>query len=336
MSSTVFRQIAAGRDPGQPERLFRAAICAFCSLPRPTRREVAQLDELALPLFDGVPQETRRFAAATLSKADPAPPGLIRRLADEPPAISAPLLMRSPILTDIDLVRLIARHGVEHARVIARRRALNPAIADLVRALLASTEVRAASHGDQAQGGQAPLHVAPASLQSSGSAEGPGRNAEEARRRLRAIMHSATGVRDDTRHGAVSRGGGLEIYEELRSCALAGDAGAFEMALANALGITAPLARVAMSGRSWKALVSALRALDLSAERAFVVAAAILPGRFANAEAIRLFIERFEAMDRETARRTIRIWQDDGPFARPESTADIPADERANRQLRAS
>ena len=56
----------------------------------------------------------------------------MRRLADEPVDIAAPLLLRSNALTDIDLIALIGRHGIGHARVIARRPDLNPTIAQLV------------------------------------------------------------------------------------------------------------------------------------------------------------------------------------------------------------
>ena len=41
-------------DHGKAERLFRAAVTAFCSLTRPSRREIAQLEDLTLPLYDSV------------------------------------------------------------------------------------------------------------------------------------------------------------------------------------------------------------------------------------------------------------------------------------------
>ena len=48
MSSSDFRQIAVRADHGKAERLFRAAVTAFCSLTRPSRREIAQLEDLTL------------------------------------------------------------------------------------------------------------------------------------------------------------------------------------------------------------------------------------------------------------------------------------------------
>ncbi len=120
-------------DHGKAERLFRAAVTAFCSLTRPSRREIAQLEDLTLPLYDSVSAEARRFVAAALSECQNSPAALVRRLADEPVEIAAPLLLRSNALTDIDLIALIGRRGIGHARVIARRPHLNPTIDQLVR-----------------------------------------------------------------------------------------------------------------------------------------------------------------------------------------------------------
>jgi hypothetical protein len=47
-----FSRLPAYRREGSPERLLRAAVHAFCSLPRPTRREIDQLDDLAMPLIE--------------------------------------------------------------------------------------------------------------------------------------------------------------------------------------------------------------------------------------------------------------------------------------------
>ncbi len=93
MSSSDFRQIAVRADHGKSERLFRAAVTAFCSLTRPSRREIAQLEDLTLPLYDSVSIEARRFVAAALSECANPPAALVRRLADEPVEIAAPLLL---------------------------------------------------------------------------------------------------------------------------------------------------------------------------------------------------------------------------------------------------
>ena len=69
--------------------------------------------------------------AAVLCECQYAPASLVRRLSNERIDIAAPVLIRSNVLTDFDLVALIGRHGAGHARAIARRPGLNPAIASL-------------------------------------------------------------------------------------------------------------------------------------------------------------------------------------------------------------
>ena len=59
--------------------------------------------------------------------------------------------------------------------------------------------------------------------------------------------------------------------------------------------------------RAW--LLTALRALDLSEERAFLIAAAIVPAEFSGAESIRLFLSRYRLLDREAAIRRTKAWR---------------------------
>lgn len=137
---SVVRNGVAGRFEAEDglaksDRLFRAAISGFCSLTSPTRLDATRLDQLTLPLLPLVSDESRRYAAAALSHAFPGPQGLIRRIAEEDIAVSAPVLVGSPVLSDIDLIGLIGRHGLGHAGAIARRAKLNPNIASLIRAL---------------------------------------------------------------------------------------------------------------------------------------------------------------------------------------------------------
>jgi uncharacterized protein (DUF2336 family) len=135
-----FRQISYGSGRQNAERIFRAAISAFCSLPRPSRKEVQQLDDLTLGLYDAVSVSGLRFASGALCECSPAPSGLIHRLCNESVDIAAPLLLRSPVLGDADLIALIGRHGAGHARAISRRDGLNPVIAQLVGKIVEKAE----------------------------------------------------------------------------------------------------------------------------------------------------------------------------------------------------
>ena len=288
VSSTDFRQIAIGIDEGRPERLFRAAVSAFCSLTRPTRQEIVQLDELALPLYDQVSPGSRRFVAAALSESPHAPVGLVSRLAMEDIEIAAPLLLRSTALADAALVSIIARQGLPHARAIVRRPGVDPAIAALVRALEAS-----------AQSSEVAEKPAEARIETAGS------QAEAVRNRLRAMMADA---------GASSPGSGnadirplpAASYKTLRKAALSGMPALFQTALADALDIRFGDAGLLMPPGGRESLKRVLAGLGLTAEQALVLATAAEPSAFDTTEAVRAFVDTFDAIGLETGRDEIR------------------------------
>lgn len=303
MSSSDFRHIAIKGDSGKAERLFRAAVSAFCSLTRPSRREIAQLEDLTLPLFENVSAESRRFVAAALSECHPAPAALVRRLSDEPVDICAPLLVRSKALSDIDLIALIGRHGLPHARAIARRDNLNATIAKLIAALEATASDRTTSLPSEETAAMKPFESTVAEAGAASPASGAA--AEDARRRLRSMMlpsGQASGQKDVP--FLVQN-----VEGKLRETALTGNLAFFQTALADALEIDFRIARSITESSGYAALIAALRAIDLAEDRAFVIAAAIHPGWFVHADAIRLFLDRYRLLHREAALDALRGWK---------------------------
>ncbi|WP_287085898.1 hypothetical protein [Mesorhizobium sp.] len=301
MSASDFRQIAIRAESGKAERLFRAAVSAFCSLTRPSRREIAQLEDLTLPLFANVSVESRRYVAAALSECEYAPAALVRRLCEEPVDVAAPLLIRSCALSDIDLIALIGRHGLPHARAIARRKDLNPTIAQLIRALEKPTLVSVRQP-------EAIANTAPESAEivapSPDSQKEPGAAAENARRRLRSLM------RADAESGAtVNPFAGAETYVKLRETALTGNAAFFQTALADALEIDFSTARSLTANQNYALLLAALRALDFGEERAFLITAAVYPTEFPHPQAIRIFLDRYRLLHRDAALDKLRGWK---------------------------
>ncbi len=299
VSSSDFRHIAIRTESGKGERLFRAAVSAFCSLPRPSRREIAQLEDLALPLFDGVSTDSLRFVAAALSECEYPPMALVRRLCALSVDIAAPLLIRSRALADIDLIALIGRHGLPHARAIARRKDLNPVIADLVRALEKPTLVPARNTDGSTV---VPLPPPAATTQKTT----PGKTAEAVRDELRAMM-LARHEDKATPINPANRSSG--IYARLRETALAGNAALFQTALADALGIDFAVARALTACPDYAPLLLALRALDLNEDKAFLIAVAAFPNRFPNPHAIRLFLDRYRLIERKDALDQVRRWK---------------------------
>lgn len=290
VSVADFRDIALEQGPRHGERVLRAAVSAYSSLPHPTRDDATRLDDLALGLYETASVEIRRFAAAALSDCDPAPRLLIRRLAEEPTEISAPVLIRSKALSDVDLIALIARNGIPHARAIARRDNLNPAVAALIRALLSRVE---------------PEPPAPAAAVDQ--APNP---LEAVRKQLRDLMS------DDDSHGAdpvpaLPDQSLAEIYPALREAALSGEMRHFAEALSTALKVRITRARTLINGVTYADLLTALKFLELSTEQALLLTLAAYPAQVTSPAAIRLFCVRYEALTFETAREKILDWRNE-------------------------
>ncbi|RUW88554.1 hypothetical protein EOA35_33200, partial [Mesorhizobium sp. M8A.F.Ca.ET.023.01.1.1] len=307
VSSSDFRQIAIRTESGKAERLFRAAVSAFCSLTRPSRREIGQLEDLTLPLFDDVSVESRRYVAAALSECEYAPAALVRRLCEEPVDIAAPLLIRSRAVSDIDLIALIGRHGLPHARAIARRKELNPTIADLIRALERPTLVRVRDR--EAAPAQGLAVKTQATADSAETPQAPGVAAENARRRLRSMMHTG----DEALAAKVDAFPGADTYVKLRETALTGNAAFFQTALADALDIDFSIARSLIANQNYAPLLAALRSLDFSEDRAFLITVAVYPGLFPHPQAIRAYLDRYRLLHRDAALETVRGWKAETP-----------------------
>ncbi|TSE13510.1 hypothetical protein C1D09_003780 [Mesorhizobium intechi] len=306
MSSSDFRQIAIRTESGKAERLFRAAVSAFCSLTRPSRREIGQLEDLTLPLFDDVSVESRRYVAAALSECEYAPAALVRRLCEEPVDIAAPLLIRSRAVSDIDLIALIGRHGLPHARAIARRKDLNPTIADLIRALERPTLVRVREPDVQASTEPTVAAANAEAVEHNASSQrSPGIAAEDARRRLRSMMRTG----DEASAAKVDAFPGSDTYVKLRETALTGNAAFFQTALADALDIDFPTARSLTASQNYASLLAALRSLDFSEDRAFLITVAIYPGLFPHPQAIRTYLDRYRLLHRDVALDRVRGWK---------------------------
>ncbi|CCV12575.1 conserved hypothetical protein [Mesorhizobium sp. STM 4661] len=275
-------------------------MSAFCSLTRPSRREIAQLEDLTLPLFNNVSVESRRYVAAALSECEYAPAALVRRLCEEPVDIAAPLLIRSRAISDVDLIMLIGRHGLPHARAIARRKDLNPTIAHLIRALEKPTLVRLRQPDAVADAPES-AEIAPAVPDRKPL---PGASAENARRRLRSMMRA-----DAEGGAAVNPFVGAQTYVKLRETALTGNAAFFQTALADALDIDFSTARSLTANQNYASLLAALRALDLGEDKAFLIAVAVYPTAFPHPQAIRIFLDRYRLLHRDAALDKVRNWK---------------------------
>lgn len=288
MSSTSPLRSNHFRASGRPDRLLRAAVTSFCSLARPGRRDQNQLDDLATPLLGQVSDDTLRYVAAALSQSPHAPPALSRKLADLPTEISAPLLIRSSVLTAIDLVALIGRHGRSHAVAIAKRADLDERIRALIEAIGA---LDVADHR--------PPEPLPAAQ--------PER-VEAVRDQLRAMMEPS-----------IHNAGGHEVrlrwegdpgtYDKLRATALAGIPALFQTALADGLGIEARRAATLTDASDISGLLIAFRALGLGEEQIVLLLACMRASSLSSLRAINVLVEAYARIDPEDAGRVVAGWR---------------------------
>ncbi len=133
--------LARSREPADRERLL-AGIVDLCEAGqaegRPTAPEVqVLLNSIFMTLVVEAERDIRARLAESLADAAWAPPALINILALDEIEIARPIIARSPILRDRDLIRLLVQATLEHQIEVARRPGLSAAV---VEAILAKDE----------------------------------------------------------------------------------------------------------------------------------------------------------------------------------------------------
>jgi uncharacterized protein (DUF2336 family) len=133
--------LARSRESDDRERLL-AGIIDLCDAGQAQGRPAAPevqilLDSIFMTLVVEAERDIRHRLAERLADASWAPPALINILALDEIEIARPIIARSPILQDHDLIRLLVQATLEHQIEIARRPQLSPAV---VEAILAKDE----------------------------------------------------------------------------------------------------------------------------------------------------------------------------------------------------
>ena len=276
-----FRRLETPSGNQRSEQLIRASAAAFSSLSRPAKLDIQQFGELTDALYERVSDEAKRHIAAVLASNTYAPVDIIRKLANEPVAIAAPVLAQSPMLTAGDLVTIIARHGNEHARVISNRADLDPSI----RALLA---LMLRNHGD-----------GDAMKETEASQPRLKASAGDVRQALRATMAANSEPAALPPIPAVSR---EVLVARLVPTALSGNGDFFRTALSDALDVPFAMTADIVSGEGTAGLSMALRCLLMPVAQAFQIAACLNPGRYLSTHSIAHFCTRYEAIALDAAR----------------------------------
>jgi uncharacterized protein (DUF2336 family) len=292
-----FRALETNSRSDRTDDVFAGAVSAFCSLTRPLRHDIVQLEELAMPLLERASSRAKRHAAAALSESPDAPKALLMALAQEPIEISAPLLLRSPVLAAVDLITLVHRCGLKHARIIARRRNPSPELVRLLQGLDDPAIARAlaiGSNGPQVAGGQ----DAVADPGPTGQAHRRPATLGDVRAALRDIMEESASAELDDEAGGV-----------LLRKALDDNGALFQTALADALGVSFGRSGRIIGSEPGAEFFSALRALDLSMQDAYFLTGLVYGIAEASRDELKAFARSYTAIDRDAARAAVRRWK---------------------------
>jgi len=118
--------------------LLRATTDLFVQEVLHDRDEIRRYEELVTHLLPKVPVADRVHVAERLANRMDAPPSVMRMLGKDRIEVAGLILVRSPVLSALDLLAIIAATGPEHHRYIARRPGLS---GDVTKALRISREL---------------------------------------------------------------------------------------------------------------------------------------------------------------------------------------------------
>jgi uncharacterized protein (DUF2336 family) len=123
--SDALLSLARSRQPADRERLLMN-IVSLCEMAGAgggdeAVRAKAIIDELFMTLVLDAERAVRRRLAERIAEAEWAPKALIHVLALDDIEIARPIIARSPLLEDDDLVRLLVEATLEHQIEVARR-----------------------------------------------------------------------------------------------------------------------------------------------------------------------------------------------------------------------
>ena len=307
-----FRALETASSHHRKDDIVVAAVSAYAARTRPARVEADQLEDLILPIIGETSEATRRLAAACISDLPHAPHKLVMRLCGEKADICAPILLRSPVLQDTDLVTLIARNGLTFARVIARRTVMTKNLRSLLLTL-----------GDASIATLVTAEAAPASdvhPEIKASKAEISEKLEAARDALRRMMTVKATEAAETRkplpapppelkNADMQKRGPVMAASKLRATATLLDDGFFITALADLHGLSFERAKRVVQRSAPSELMTALHAAAVTTGDAFIILAAFFPQIARDKQEISLFMSRYQSMVLEQTSGNVRRWK---------------------------
>jgi uncharacterized protein (DUF2336 family) len=323
-SARNFRALENASSHTRKDEIVLAAVNAFASRTRPTRLEAGQVEDLVLATLDHTSAQTRRLAAACLSHVPHAPLKLVLRLCEESADICAPLLLRSPVLQDADLIALVEKNGVDFARIIARRLTLTQKLKNFLLSLgdrqlasIVTAETPAEIHPE--------IKADPVQISAK---------LEAARDALRAMMREQVELPVITSAaqeafepalpaadvGPIAPSAGWseppaqprepgQVPATLRRTALMGDPSFFITALADAHGLSFERAKRITGRATPSEMIMALHAAGVTTADAFIIVTAFYPSLAKEKSEIALFLIRYEGMVHDQSLSNVRRWK---------------------------
>lgn len=106
------------------------AVSNFFAEQELSQSEERLASEILLNLIRQAETDLRQALAEKLAHQDSAPHELVIFLANDEASVAAPVLLHSPLLSDIDLMYVIAGNKRSHAELVAQRERISPMVAD--------------------------------------------------------------------------------------------------------------------------------------------------------------------------------------------------------------
>jgi hypothetical protein len=134
LSLSGLESVAAGEESPRRDAILSALTSQYVELePRLSDRHIELYDNVFRVLVSGIELQARLALAERLAPMKRAPREIIRDLANDPYAIVAtPVLQRSPVLEEDDLVTVARTCSEAHRAALAQRPELNTTITDVL------------------------------------------------------------------------------------------------------------------------------------------------------------------------------------------------------------
>lgn len=124
--------LARDDDPLARAELTSAVAALLETHVHLSNREQELLSDVLIGLMRQAESDLRAALAERLSVLNDAPLRLILSLANDEIAIAHPVLSKSPVLSDLDLIYIMKSRGAEHWQAIAARESLSPQVIDVL------------------------------------------------------------------------------------------------------------------------------------------------------------------------------------------------------------